>query len=370
MTPTTPNSGLVPNPPPSVSFVSPSRDEWDLMFQPVFDEFFTPPANAPSPSTSQTTLQSQSQTIPLSVEEESHDLEAAHMSNNSYFGIPIPETVSEESSSSDVIPTTMHLDALILEHLSKWTKDNPLEAVRIFLAFAAHVNMIVYQMDVKTTFLNGILHEEAPRAWYDLLSSFLLSQGFSKGTVDPTLFISRKGKDILLVQIYVDDIIFASTTTELCDKFSKIMCSKFKMSMMGKISSFLGLQISQSPRGIFLNQSKYALESLKKYIMESCDPVDTPMVKKSKLDEDTQGKAVDPTHYHDMVDPLMYLTSSRPDLKSVGYGVSMYWIRRIHVLDTAYWGFLGVYTTFDIFQNIILIPYLEYGVLSPLDMAY
>ncbi|GKC03677.1 retrovirus-related pol polyprotein from transposon TNT 1-94 [Tanacetum coccineum] len=219
-----------------------------------------------------------------------------------------------------------------------------LEAVRIFLAFAAHMNMIVYQMDVKTAFLNGILREEvyvsqpdrfvdpdnpnhvyrlkkalyglkqAPRAWYDLLSSFLLSQGFSKGTVDPTLFISRKGKDILLVQIYVDDIIFASTTTELCDKFSKIMCSKFKMSMMGKISFFLGLQISQSPRGIFLNQSKYALESLKKYGMESCDPVDTLMVEKSKLDEDTQGKAVDPTHYRGMVGTLMYLTSSRPDL--------------------------------------------------------
>ncbi|GJZ77624.1 retrovirus-related pol polyprotein from transposon TNT 1-94 [Tanacetum coccineum] len=136
--------------------------------------------------------------------------------------------------------------------------------------------------------------KQAPRAWYDMLSSFLISQDFSKGSVDPTLFIRRDGKELLLVQIYVDDIIFAASTPELCDLFSKIMCSKFKMSMMGKISFFLGLQISQSPRGIFINQSKYALESLKKYGFDSCDPVDTPMVEKSKLDEDKEGKAVDP----------------------------------------------------------------------------
>ncbi|GKE93415.1 retrotransposon protein, putative, unclassified [Tanacetum coccineum] len=95
------------------------------------------------------------------------------------------------------------------------------------------------------------------------------------------------------------------------------MCLKFKMSMMGKISFFLGLQISQSPRGIFLNQSKYALESLKKNDMESSDPVDTPMVEKSKLDEDTQGKAIDPTHYREKIGTLMYLTASRPDLTFV-----------------------------------------------------
>ncbi|GJU77516.1 retrovirus-related pol polyprotein from transposon TNT 1-94 [Tanacetum coccineum] len=223
-----------------------------------------------------------------------------------------------------------------------------LDAIRIFLAYVAHMNMVVYQMDVKTAFLNGILREEvyvsqpdgfvdqdnpnhvyklkkalyglkqAPRAWYDLLSKFLLSQEFSKGTVDPTLFIRRQGKDLLLVQIYVDDIIFASTTPELCDQFSKIMCSQFKMSMMGKISFFLGLQISQSPRGIFINQSKYALESLKKYGMESSDPVDTPMVEKSKLDEDTQGKAVDPTHYRGMIGTLMYLTTTYADADHAG----------------------------------------------------
>ncbi|GKA91545.1 retrovirus-related pol polyprotein from transposon TNT 1-94, partial [Tanacetum coccineum] len=106
--------------------------------------------------------------------------------------------------------------------------------------------------------------KQAPRVSYDLLSKFLLSQKFSKGTVNPILFIRREGKDILLIQIYVDDIIFASTKPNLCESFSKIMCLKFKISIMGKLSFFLGLQISQSPRGIFLNQSKYALESLKK----------------------------------------------------------------------------------------------------------
>nr|GEY23003.1 putative ribonuclease H-like domain-containing protein [Tanacetum cinerariifolium] len=183
------------------------------------------------------------------------------------------------------------------------------EATRIFLAYVAYKNMVVYHMDVKIAFLNGNLREEvyvsqpegfvdqdnpnhvykhkkalyglkqAPRAWYDMVSSFLISQDFSKGLVDLTL---------------------SSVET---------------MSMMGKISFFLGLQISQSPRGIFNNQSRYALESLKKYGFESCDPVDTPMVEKSKLDEDKEGKAIDPSHYHGMIGTLLYLTASRPDLQ-------------------------------------------------------
>ncbi|GKC14606.1 retrovirus-related pol polyprotein from transposon TNT 1-94 [Tanacetum coccineum] len=220
-----------------------------------------------------------------------------------------------------------------------------LEAIKIFLAFAAHINMVLYQMDVKTSFLNGNLREEvyvsqpnsfmdpnnpnhvyklkkslyglkqALSAWYDMLYSFLISQDFCKGLVDPTLFICKEGKELLLVQVYVDDIIFAASTPELCDLFAKIMCLKFKMSMMGKISVFLGLQISQSPRGNFINQSKYALESLKKYGFDSCDPVDTPMVEKSKLDEDKEGKAVDSSHYRGMIGTFLYLTASRHDLQ-------------------------------------------------------
>nr|GEZ27652.1 uncharacterized mitochondrial protein AtMg00810-like [Tanacetum cinerariifolium] len=130
------------------------------------------------------------------------------------------------------------------------------------------------------------------------------SQDFSKGSVDPKLFIHRNSNDF-----------FAASTPELCDLFANLMCLKFKMLMMGKISFFLGLHISQSPRGIFINQSKYALESLKKYGFESCDPMDTSMVKKSKLDEDKEGKAIDPSHYHGMIGTLLYLTANRPDLQ-------------------------------------------------------
>nr|GFA04421.1 hypothetical protein [Tanacetum cinerariifolium] len=224
-----------------------------------------------------------------------------------------------------------------------------LEAISIFLVYFAHKNMVVYQMDVKIAFLNRNLREEvyvsqpdgfvdpdnpnhvyklkkalyrlkqAPRLWYDMLSLFMISQDFSKGSVDPTMFIRRNGNDLLLVQIYVDDIIFVASTPELCDLFAKIMCSIFKMLMMGKISFFFGLQISQSPRGIFIKQSKYDLKSLKKYGFESCDPVDTPMVEKSKLDEDKEGKAVDPSHYYGMIATLLYLIASRPDLQCARY---------------------------------------------------
>ncbi|GJR95139.1 retrovirus-related pol polyprotein from transposon TNT 1-94 [Tanacetum coccineum] len=219
-----------------------------------------------------------------------------------------------------------------------------IESIRIFVANAAHKNMAIYQIDIKTAFLNGELKEEvyvsqpegfvdqdkpshvyklkkalyglkqAPRAWYDMLSSFLISQQFSKGAVDPTLFTRHAGNDLLLVQIYVDDIIFASTNTAMCNEFANQMTTKFKMSMMGQMSFFLGLQISQSPRGIFINQSKYASEIVKKYGLHTTDSVDTPMVEKNKLDEDLQGKQVDATLYHGMIGSLMYLTSSRPDL--------------------------------------------------------
>ncbi|GJQ95456.1 retrovirus-related pol polyprotein from transposon TNT 1-94 [Tanacetum coccineum] len=179
-----------------------------------------------------------------------------------------------------------------------------LEAIRIVIAYVAHKSMIVYQMDVKTAFLNGILREEV-----------YVSQ--------PDGFVDQDNPNYVY-KLKKDDIFFALTDPALCETFSEIMCSKFKMSRMGKMSFFLRLQISQIPKGIFLNQSKYALEIIKKYCMETSNPVDTPMVENSKLDADLQGKEVDPTRYCRMIGSLMYLTSSRPDLVFVVYMYAQY----------------------------------------------
>ncbi|GJW65593.1 retrovirus-related pol polyprotein from transposon TNT 1-94 [Tanacetum coccineum] len=219
-----------------------------------------------------------------------------------------------------------------------------LEAVRIFAAYAAHKSFLIYQMDVKTTFLNSPLKEEvyvaqpdgfvdpdhpekvyrlrkalyglkqAPRAWYDELSKFLISKGFTKGIIDPTLFTIKYGEDILLVQIYVDDIIFGSTNPKFLKRFEKLMHSRFEMSLMGEMKFFLGLQIHQSPRGIFINQAKYTLEILKKHGMEKGQSIGTPMATKPKLDADLSGEPVDQTDYRSKIGSLMYLTSSRPDI--------------------------------------------------------
>nr|GEY25729.1 copia protein [Tanacetum cinerariifolium] len=177
-------------------------------------------------------------------------------------------------------------------------------------------------MDVKTVFLYGPLKEEvyvnqpdgfvdlyhpdkvyrlkkalyglkqAPRAWYDELSNFLVSKVFFKGSIVPTLFITKHGEDIL----FVDDIIFGSTNPKLAKQFEKLMHSKFEMSRIGELKFFLGIQIHQSPRGIFINQAKYAQEILIKHGMTSCDSIGTPMATKH-LDVGLSGTSVDQMKY-------------------------------------------------------------------------
>ncbi|GKB39681.1 retrovirus-related pol polyprotein from transposon TNT 1-94 [Tanacetum coccineum] len=346
MTPGTLSSGLVPNPIPQPPYVPPTKNDWDILFQPMFDELFNPPPSVVSPipvvvaarpvdptsspvstsidkdssSTSNPSTQEQSLIVFQGVEESP---KTPHFHDD-----PLHETLHEDStsqgSSSNVRPSHTLLDLLVepknfkeamleyswidamqeeiheFEQLQVWelvpfaigyhqeeginfeesfAPVARIESIRIFIANAANKNMTIYQMDVKTAFLNGELREvvyvsqpkgfvdqykpnhvhrlkkalyglkQAPRAWYDTLSSFLLSQEFSKGAVYPTLFTKKAGRDILL-----------------------------------------------------------------KYDMLTSDPVDTHMVYKSKLDEDLYGKPIDPTHYRRMIGSLMYLTSSRPDL--------------------------------------------------------
>nr|GFA55641.1 uncharacterized mitochondrial protein AtMg00810-like [Tanacetum cinerariifolium] len=156
--------------------------------------------------------------------------------------------------------------------------------------------------------------KQAPKAWYDELSTFLLQNRFSKGTIDPTLFTRCFDDDILVVQVYVDDIIFGSTDPRYATLFSDLMKSRFKMSMMGGMMFFLGLQVNQSPSGIFINQSKYMHEILKKYGLNTCDIIGILMDIKEKLDLDQIGTPVDATKYRSMIRALIYLTSSRLDI--------------------------------------------------------
>nr|GEV78260.1 retrovirus-related Pol polyprotein from transposon TNT 1-94 [Tanacetum cinerariifolium] len=272
MTPATISSGLVQKPSSSTPYIPPSRNDWDLLFQPMFNKLLNPPPSVDPQSPKVIApiakvippIQAESTGSPSST---SVDQDApspiAHMGNDPLYGVPIPEVTSAQSSSTGI------------DYEESFAPVARLEAIRIFLAYVTHKNMVVYHMDVKTAFLNGNLREEVyvsqsdgfvdqdnPNHVYKLKKALYgLKQALHEWN----------GNDLLLVQIYVDEIIFAASTLEL-------------------------------PRGIFINQFKYALESLKKYGFESCDPVHTPMVEKSKLDEDKEGKAVDPSHYRAFAD--------------------------------------------------------------------
>ncbi|GJX83002.1 putative ribonuclease H-like domain-containing protein [Tanacetum coccineum] len=193
-----------------------------------------------------------------------------------------------------------------------------IEAIRLFLAFASYMGFLVYQLDVKSAFLYGEIEEEvyvtqpkgfedpyfpkhvyrvvkalyglhqAPRAWYARLSAFLLQHNYRRGTIDKTLFIKKDSRDILLVQVYVDDIIFGSTNKAWCDEFEVLMKGEFEMSAMGEMTFFLGLQVKQLPDGIFISQDKYVKDMLTKFDMESVRTATTPYeAAKTKLKDET-----------------------------------------------------------------------------------
>ncbi|GJV18837.1 putative ribonuclease H-like domain-containing protein [Tanacetum coccineum] len=219
-----------------------------------------------------------------------------------------------------------------------------IEAIRLFLAFASYMGFTVYQMDVKSAFLYGTIEEEvyvhqppgfvdpahpnkvykvikalyglhqAPRAWYETLSSFLMENGFRRGTIDKTLFIKKNKSDIMLVQVYVDDIIFGSTKKSMCTEFEDCMHKRFQMSSMGELTFFLGLQVKQQPDGIFISQDKYVADILKKFDFWSIRTATTPIESNKPLVKDEDGEDVDVHVYRSMIGSLMYLTASRPDI--------------------------------------------------------
>jgi len=206
-----------------------------------------------------------------------------------------------------------------------------LEVVRLLLTYACMNGFKLHQMDVKSAFLNGYIDEEvyvcqppgfedhkhpdyvfklkkalyglkqAPRQWYERLSNFLLSQACEGGKIDKTLFIKKAFNDIILVQVYVDDIIFGFTNQNLCEQFVAAMQGESEMSMMGELNYFLGLQIKQLNHGTFLSQTKYCKELLKKFDMENCKEISTPMATKCYLDSDEKRTSVDQTKYRGLV---------------------------------------------------------------------
>ncbi|GJV18359.1 putative ribonuclease H-like domain-containing protein [Tanacetum coccineum] len=198
-----------------------------------------------------------------------------------------------------------------------------IEAIRLFLAYASFMGFIVYQMDVKSAFLYGTIEEEE-KGLYGLLkllkpgnetlSPHLLENGFRRGIIDKTLFIKKNQGDILLVQVYVDDIIFGSTKKSLCTEFESLMHKKFQMSSMGELTFFLGLQVMQRDDGIFISQDKYMADILKKFDFVIVKAASTPIETNKALNKDEEAEDVDVHLYRSMIGSLMYLTASRPDI--------------------------------------------------------
>nr|GEX67860.1 retrovirus-related Pol polyprotein from transposon TNT 1-94 [Tanacetum cinerariifolium] len=334
-----------------------SQQELDLLLGPLHNEFFTTGTSSVNKSSSATKNSNQQDTqptmniqptskpsTPTYVHAEENNVNQAkkeHLLEDKFtnpFYTPIQEVA--ESSPHNIAKEYAQEEGIDFEE--SFAPVARLEAVRIFIAYVAHKSFLIYQMDVKMAFLNGPLKEEvyvaqpdgfvdrdhpekvyrlrkalyglkqALKAWYDELSKLLTSKGFTKVIIDLTLFTIRYGEDILLVQIYVDGIVFGSTNPKFSKHFEKLMHSRFEMSLMGEMEFFLGLQIHQSPRGIFINQAKYALEILHKHGMEKGQSIGTPMATKPKLDADLSGNPVDQTDNRSKIGSLMYLTSSRP----------------------------------------------------------
>nr|GEW73437.1 retrovirus-related Pol polyprotein from transposon TNT 1-94 [Tanacetum cinerariifolium] len=309
ITPVTISSGLVKKPSSSTPYVPPSRNDWDLLFQPMFDELLNPPPSVDHQAPEvialivDTTPETQSAVIPQDVEEDNLDIEVAHMGNDLLFGVPIPEVTFAQSSSMVSPHIIVQPDHQIPQHISKWTTDHPLD------------NIIGQLSRPVSTWLQ--LHEQALFCYYDAFLTSMEPKTY-KDALTQSCWIEAMQEELneferletAFLNGNLREKVYVSQPDEFVDQDNPNHVYKLKKALRG-----LKQAPRACPRGIFINQSKYALESLKKYGFESCDPVDTLMVEKSKVDEDKEGKAVDPSHYRGMIGTLLYLTASRPHLQ-------------------------------------------------------
>jgi hypothetical protein len=231
-----------------------------------------------------------------------------------------------------------------LDFNEKYAPVARLESIRILLAYATYHGFKLYQMDVKSAFLNGPIKEEvyveqppdfedseypthvyklskvlyglkqASRASYECLRDFLITNDFKVGKADPTLFTKTIAKDLFICQIFVNDIIFGSTNKSSYEEFSRIMIQKFEMSMVGELKYFLGFQIKQLQEDTFICQTKYIQDILKKFGMKNAKSIKTPMGTNGHLDLDTGGKSVDQKVHRSMIGSLLYLCASLPNI--------------------------------------------------------
>eukprot|EP01018_Ginkgo_biloba_P023828 Gb_00935 [translate_table: standard] len=225
-----------------------------------------------------------------------------------------------------------------------------MDIIKIMLVLAAQHGWIIYQMDVKSAFLNGYVNEEiyveqpqgfdivgkenkvyklkkelyglkkASRAWYSRIDTYFQQKEFQKISSDPNLYIKVIGSDILIVSLYVDDLIYTGNNHHMLHDFKVDMCKEFEMSDLGQLHYFLGIEIWQSEKGIFMSQAKYAMDILKKFNMSDCKPLATPVKFGLKLSKYEDSDSVDATLYRQLIESLIYLTSTRPD---IAYAVSL-----------------------------------------------
>ncbi|KAK4387925.1 Retrovirus-related Pol polyprotein from transposon RE2 [Sesamum angolense] len=219
-----------------------------------------------------------------------------------------------------------------------------LDTIRALIAIAANKKWKIYQMDVKSAFLNGYIDEEiyveqpqgfiakgseekglrlkkalyglkqAPRAWYNRIDKYFMDRGFRRSLSEPTLYIKSQGNDTLIVSLYVDDLIYTGNNEKMIQDFKEDMMKTFEMSDLGLMHFFLGIEKNQEKEGIFICQKKYTETLLKKFKMESCKTVTTPLVTGEKYQKEDGSQKVDGSMYRSLIGSLLYLTATRPDI--------------------------------------------------------